>query len=89
VFAVIGASIVTWLVSRRPEPLRQFKQQRLTANAKDLPVLSAAISPDGKYLGFGDPRGIHLQLVETGGTQSVPLPRGIQPETPNWSFGGW
>jgi serine/threonine protein kinase/Tol biopolymer transport system component len=87
--ALIGTTIFTWFFPRRPEPLTQFNQRKLTANAQDSPVLNAAISPDGKYLGFDDQQGIHLQLVATGGAQSVPLPPGIQPRTASWSFGGW
>ncbi len=86
---VIGASIVTWLLSRGSEPLPQFKQRRLTANGQDSPVLSAAISPDGKYLGYADQRGLHLQIVETGGTVDVPLPPGIQPGKAFWGFDTW
>ena len=87
--ALIGATTVTWFLPRRPEPLPQFNQRKLTANVQDSPVLNAAISPDGKYLGYGDKQGIHLQLVATGGTQSVPPPPGIQPGTAFWAFGGW
>ena len=74
--ALIGTTIVTWLFPRHSEPLPQFNQRKLTANAQDSPVLNAAISPDGKYLGYADQQGIHLQLVATGGVQSVPLPPG-------------
>jgi serine/threonine protein kinase/Tol biopolymer transport system component len=84
-----GATITTWFFSRRLEPLPQFKQRKLTANPEDLRVLNAAISPDGKYLGYADRHGIHLQLVETGAAQSLPLPPGIQAETASWAFGGW
>jgi serine/threonine protein kinase len=87
--AVIGATTVTWLFSRNSGPLPEFKQRKLTANAQDSPVRNAAISPDGKYLGYGDQQGIHLQLVGTGGTQNVQLPHGIQPGTASWAFGGW
>ena len=63
--ALSGAIFFTWLFPRGPEPLAQLNQRKLTANAQDLPVLSAAISPDGKYLGYADKHGIHLQLVAT------------------------
>jgi serine/threonine-protein kinase len=63
--ALTGATIVTWSVSRRPESLPQF-QQRAHGKRSDLPVLNAEISPDGKYLGYADQQGLHLQLVETG-----------------------
>jgi serine/threonine protein kinase/Tol biopolymer transport system component len=86
--ALAGAVVVTWFVSR-PESMPQFQQRRLTANAQDLAVRSAAISPDGKYLGYGDDQGIHLQVVETGGTQTATLPRGIPPGKARWEFEGW
>ena len=87
--ALIGATILTWRLSRGPESPPQFKQARLTANPPAAPVLNATISPDGKYLGFGDRQGIHLQLVDTGETLSVPPLPGIEPLKANWVFGGW
>jgi len=87
--ALIGTTIFGWFSPRRPEPLPQFNQRKLTANVQDSPVLNAAISPDGKYLAYGDEQGIHLQLVATGGIQNVPLPPGIQPRMASWAFGGW
>jgi len=87
--ALIGTIIFTWFFPRHAEPLPQFNQRKLTANAQDSPVLNAAISPDGKYLGYADQQGIHLQLVPTGGVQSVALPPGIQPGTASWAFGSW
>ena len=87
--ALIGAMVTAWRLSRGPESPPQFKQARLTANPPDVPVLNATISPDGKYLGYADRQGIHLQLVETGGTLSVPPFPGIEPLKADWVFGGW
>jgi serine/threonine protein kinase/Tol biopolymer transport system component len=87
--ALIGTTIFTWFVPHRLEPLPQFNQRKLTANAQDSPVFNAAISPDGKYLGYADHQGLHLQLVATGDIQNVPLPPGIQPGTASWAFGDW
>jgi serine/threonine protein kinase/Tol biopolymer transport system component len=87
--ALIGTTLFTWFFPHRPEPLPQFKQRKLTANAQDSPVLNAAISPDGKYLGYADQQGIHLQLVATNAAQDVPLPPGIQSGTASWTFGSW
>jgi len=84
----LGAAI-SWRIASPPGTLPHFKQQRLTANPPDLPVTSAGISPDGKYLGYSDQQGIHLQLVETGETQSVPWPFGTQAEQAFWDFGAW
>jgi serine/threonine protein kinase/Tol biopolymer transport system component len=87
--ALIGTTLFTWFFPRRHESLPQFNQQRLTANAQDSPVFNAAISPDGKYLGYADPQGIHLQFVATGGVRSVALPSGTEAEKASWTFGSW
>ncbi len=90
VVVVVAASVgITWFVSRRPEPLPQFNQRRLTANPQDMPVNYAAISPDGKYLGYSDQRGIHIQLLGTGETQNVPMPPGVPAEQSYWYFNSW
>jgi serine/threonine protein kinase len=75
---VAGAGL-TWFVARTPETPQPFNQRRLTANPDDLPVDKAAISADGKYLGYSDRRGLYLQLIGAGETQTMPLPPGFQP----------
>jgi serine/threonine protein kinase/Tol biopolymer transport system component len=87
--ALIGTTLFTWFFLRRPESLPQYNQRKLTANAQDLPVLNAAISPDGKYLGYADQQGIHLQLVASKASQNVALPPGTQAGTTFWAFGSW
>ena len=87
--SLMGAIIITRLLPGRPEPLPQFNQQKLTANAGDSPVFNAAISPDGKYLGYADPQGIHLQFVTTGGARTVALPPGTEQGKASWTFGSW
>jgi serine/threonine protein kinase len=87
--ALINTTIFTWFFPRRSEPLPQFKQRKLTANAQDSPVFNAAISPDGKYLGYADQQGIHLQVVATSGVQSLTLPAVIQSGKASWAFGSW
>jgi len=81
---------VAWFLTHRPEAaLPQFNQRRLTANPQDLPVNDAAISPDGKYLGYDDPQGVHVQLLETGQTQTMPMPSVVQTGQAFWEFDGW
>jgi serine/threonine protein kinase len=87
--ALIGATVTPFFHTRGSEPPRQFNQRKLTANAQDSPVLNAGVSPDGKYLGYGDQQGIHLQVLRTGGIQSVSLPRASQPGKASWVFGSW
>lgn len=69
---LLVAASVARRFARRPEALPQFRQQRLTANPLDQPVTSAAISSDGKYLGYSDQQGLHVQVVDGGQTQTVP-----------------
>jgi Tol biopolymer transport system component len=83
-----GVSVARW-ATHRPSPLHQFNQRRVTANPQELPVLSGAISPDGKYLGYWDQQGIHVQLLESGETQAMPLPPGVKPENAFWEFDSW
>ncbi|HET7108051.1 MAG TPA: protein kinase [Candidatus Acidoferrum sp.] len=87
--ALTGTSLIAWFFPRGPEHLPQFNQRKLTASAQDLPVLSAAISPDGRYLGFADQQGIHLQLVATNAIQSLHLPSSIRAGSAAWAFGSW
>jgi eukaryotic-like serine/threonine-protein kinase len=60
-------------VDSRPEP----KLTRLTANPNDLPLGSARISPDGRYLAYSDPTGIKLRFIDTGETQRLPDTQGM------------
>jgi serine/threonine protein kinase/Tol biopolymer transport system component len=87
--ALIAAAFLIWRSSRVPPRLPQFEQRRLTANPEDMPVLSAGISPDGKYLGYADRQGIHLQLVGTTGTRGLTPAAGPQPDTARWTFASW
>ncbi len=78
-----------WWLAHSPEQPHQFKQRRLTANPPDLGLTSAAISPNGKYLGGSDRQGIHLQFIETTETQDVRLPNGVQVGRAFWDFVAW
>jgi eukaryotic-like serine/threonine-protein kinase len=87
---VLAASAgIAWWIAHRPQVSTQLTQRRLTANPPDLAVAAGAISPDGKYLGYSDPQGVHLQLVQTGETQSVPWPSGVQAGQAFWDFEAW
>jgi Tol biopolymer transport system component len=84
-----GATLLTWALSRGAGASPQLKQGRLAASSGDFPVLSAAISPDRKYLSYVDRQGIHLQLVENGEAQRVPPLSGIHSSKATWVLGGW
>jgi hypothetical protein len=87
VLAAIGA--VAWWAANRSRPLPQFQQRRLTANPEDSPVLDAAISPDGKYLGYWDQHGIYLKLLGADEIQTMPKPQGVEEGQASWKFAAW
>jgi serine/threonine protein kinase len=63
-----------WFTTQRPFTQAELKPQQLTANSSEDPVAVASISPDGKYLLYSDLEGLHLRLMASGETQSLPIP---------------
>jgi serine/threonine protein kinase len=63
-----------WFSSVQPYSQAQLKPQQLTANSSEDPVAVTSISPDGKYLLYADLEGLHLRLIASGETQSLPIP---------------
>ena len=63
-----------WFSSHGPYSQADLKPQALTSNSSEDPVAMASISPDGKYLLFADLEGLHLRLMTTGETQTLPTP---------------
>jgi serine/threonine protein kinase len=86
---LVVATITFWVLLRRPSsntgPLA-LKQRQLTTNSSENAVVSGAISPDGRYLAYSDPKGIHIKLVETGETQTVPQPEDLKGEQVSWAI---
>src|SRR5207248_769091 len=88
----VVAMVVTvlWLTTRHASSgvPRALAQRQLTANSSQRPVTSGAISPDGKYVAYVDSAGIHVQLLDTHETRTIPvseLPSGyVGWEIPAW-----
>jgi Tol biopolymer transport system component len=74
---VLGVALpVTWLVlHRQPGAHPQLKPRQLTTNAPENALFNSMISPDGKHLLYGDQNGIHLRLIATGETRTLPKPK--------------
>jgi hypothetical protein len=51
--------------------------RQVTSNPAEDPVWYAGISPDGKYMAYGDSTGVHLRLIDTGETRTIRVPEGI------------
>ena len=63
-----------WFGQSKPYTQAELKPQQLTANSVEDPVAVTSISPDGKYLLYADLEGLHLRLISSGETQSLPIP---------------
>jgi serine/threonine protein kinase len=74
VAALGGAYLRGWFTRSQPYSQAELKPQQLTANSSEDPVAVSSISPDGKYLLYADLEGLHLRLMTTGETQSLPIP---------------
>ena len=84
---MITALVLFWTVGDRlvaPPPSADSVLRQLTANPIENTVLSAAISPDGKYLAFADLSGLTVRLMETGETHPVPLPQDLIINAVDW-----
>ncbi len=86
--AGVLAGPVWFLLHRPPSPSAELTQKRLTFNSSENPVGNAAISPDGKYLAYSDPAGIHVKLLSTGEARLIPRPAGV-PAGAFWDVDSW
>src|SRR5205823_5640336 len=84
----IGAAIVMlflvfvtlWLAERHQRSLSappDLKLKQLTSNSYENRVTDGRISPDGKYLVYSDRAGIHLKIIETNETHTIPFPEAL------------
>jgi Tol biopolymer transport system component/DNA-binding winged helix-turn-helix (wHTH) protein len=75
-FAVVllAGLTVGWIAGRKSVSALNPEERRLTGNPENDPVLSAAISPDGKYLAFADRTGMFLRMVSSGETHPIGNP---------------
>jgi WD40 repeat protein len=73
-----------WYARRQPRPEVEVKQRQLTTNPFETPVLSAKISPDGKYLAYSDDTGVFLKVIDTGERNVLAVPAGARIGGLNW-----
>ena len=69
--------------------LPQFKMRQLTSVSSENGPAGGTISPDGKYLAYGDRVGMHLQLIATGETQTIPPPQDFDSNMLGIGPGAW
>jgi serine/threonine protein kinase len=92
VAAAIAVGIILFMLNRPPKTVSvapEIRLRQLTVNSSENPVISGAISPDGKYLAYSDTRGLHLKLIDTGETRTVPGPVALKDHGAQWDIGPW
>jgi Tol biopolymer transport system component/DNA-binding winged helix-turn-helix (wHTH) protein len=90
VFVVLVAAALFRNADHEPRSsaaLPQIKLRQLTTNSRENAVRSGAISPDGKYLAYTDRAGMHLQLIATGDTRTIPQPDEVKGRSVEWMLG--
>jgi eukaryotic-like serine/threonine-protein kinase len=93
VAVVVALVALAWFLLRRPvkpsaKPSAELTQKRLTFNSSENAVQSDAISPDGRYLAYSDPAGIHVKLLSTSEERLIPRPAGV-PAGAAWFLDSW
>lgn len=84
VLVAVGLGLqVGMRASRALQPVLP-REVRLTANSPDAPVYFGAISPDGRYLAYIDPRGAFLREIATDESHELPLPEGFRVHHLSW-----
>jgi serine/threonine protein kinase/WD40 repeat protein len=73
---LIAAVAVSWFwLHQRSKPTATMHvppmPHQLTFADANTAVQSSGISPDGKYVAYGDPTGLHLRLIATGETRKL------------------
>lgn len=76
-FAVLTVGAGVWMKGRSRETNPELKVRQLTTNTDDNPIEHAVISPDGKYLAYGDDAGIQVRLIDSGETHLIPRPQSL------------
>jgi eukaryotic-like serine/threonine-protein kinase len=90
VLFVVSATF--WFAKRQrssPPAVPDLKLRQLTTNSTENRVTSGAISPDGKYLAYTDPKRIYVKLIETGETQAIPQPGVFRDKRVDWEIFSW
>ncbi len=86
---ILVAGAAFQLTRRGPPPKPPFTVRQLTSNSTENPVSTSEISPDGKYLLYMDRKGMHIELLETGDTRTVPIPEALKESGLAVELGPW
>jgi DNA-binding winged helix-turn-helix (wHTH) protein/Tol biopolymer transport system component len=84
--ALLAAACISvgWHIGHRATSPVLPREVRVTANSPDAPVYFAAISADGRYLAYTDPRGVFVREIATEESHKLSLPEGLRVQTASW-----
>ncbi|MGB6133377.1 MAG: protein kinase [Acidobacteriaceae bacterium] len=68
------AWLLHWPRSWFAGPRQPAMERQLTHDASENRVVSAAISPDGRFIAYVDPQGLHIGVIDSGDVHDVQLP---------------
>ena len=83
-----GLSLTFFLSRHNSERERELRLRHLTTNNADNFIESSVVSPDGRYLLYGDEIGIHLRVIATGEAHTFDRPRAL-PDEDSWYPTAW
>jgi len=88
--ALVAVSSIWFARHQRqsPPPFPELKLHQLTANSPENNVLGGMISPNGRYLAYSDLRGLHVKVLETGETRTIPRPKELGLSF-DWKCAAW
>ena len=95
--AVAALVALTWFLLRRPrnpsaesteKPSAELTQKQLTFNSGKNALSNAVISPDGNYIAYSDPAGIHVKLLSTSEDRLISRPADV-PASTFWEPDSW
>jgi len=87
---IVGVAFWFWTGETPPTAvLPDVKLRQLTTNSSENAVISGSISPDRKYLAYTDRLGMHLKLIQTGETRTIPQPKGFKNNSVDWETPWW
>ncbi|HEY2514542.1 MAG TPA: protein kinase, partial [Polyangiaceae bacterium] len=81
----LAASYGVVRFTRPPRLTPTTALHRLTANVPEVPILHAALAPEGERLAYADRAGVHVARLGTPEVSDVPLPDRGEPRLVAWS----
>ena len=89
---ILIASAAFWFIKRQStskNPPLELKLRQLTTNSSENSVKTGGISPDGRYLAYTDRLGMHIKLIVTSETRTIPQPDELKDVSVDWEIGPW